>query len=49
MRTVQERFSPRGRLGDDEDLKGAVAPLASDAGTHITGQVLAVDGGVSAV
>ena len=41
--------APLGRLGDDEDLKGAVALFASDAGKHVTGQVLAVDGGVSAV
>jgi gluconate 5-dehydrogenase len=41
--------APLGRLGDDEDLKGAVLLFASDAGKHITGQVLAVDGGVSAV
>ncbi len=41
--------APLNRLGDDEDLKGAVALFASDAGKHITGQTLAVDGGVSAV
>ncbi|MYN03891.1 SDR family NAD(P)-dependent oxidoreductase [Pseudoduganella sp. DS3] len=41
--------APLNRLGGDEDLKGAVALFASDAGRHITGQVLAVDGGVSAV
>jgi gluconate 5-dehydrogenase len=41
--------APLGRLGDDEDLKGAVLLFASDAGKHITGQVLAVDGGVTAV
>lgn len=40
---------PLGRLGDDEDLKGAALLFASDAGKHITGQILAVDGGVSAV
>jgi NAD(P)-dependent dehydrogenase (short-subunit alcohol dehydrogenase family) len=40
---------PLRRLGDDEDLKGAALLLASDAGKHITGQVIAVDGGVSAV
>jgi gluconate 5-dehydrogenase len=41
--------APLRRLGDDEDLKGAALLLASDAGKHITGQVIAVDGGVSAV
>ncbi len=40
---------PLRRLGDDEDLKGAALLLASDAGKHITGQLIAVDGGVSAV
>ena len=41
--------APLRRLGDDEDLKGLSLLLASDAGKHITGQYLAVDGGVSAV
>jgi gluconate 5-dehydrogenase len=41
--------SPLKRLGDDEDLKGTCLLFASDAGKHITGQWLAVDGGVSAV
>ena len=41
--------APLGRIGDDEDLKGATVLFASDAGKHITGQTLAVDGGVSAV
>ena len=41
--------APLKRLGDDDDLKGAVLLFASAAGKHITGQVLAVDGGVSAV
>lgn len=40
---------PLQRLGDEEDLKGAALLFASDAGKHITGQILAVDGGVSAV
>ncbi len=40
--------TPLRRLGDDEDLKGAVLLFASDAGKHISGQVLAVDGGFSA-
>ena len=41
--------APLGRLGDDEDLKGLCVLYASDAGKHITGQWLAVDGGVSVV
>lgn len=42
-------MAPLQRLGDDEDLKGATLLFASDAGKHITGQILAVDGGISAV
>ena len=41
--------APLNRLGDDEDLKGLTLLYASEAGKHITGQTLAVDGGVSAV
>jgi NAD(P)-dependent dehydrogenase (short-subunit alcohol dehydrogenase family) len=41
--------APLRRLGDDEDLKGTTLLFASDAGKHITGQWLAVDGGVSVV
>ena len=41
--------APLKRLGDDEDLKGVSLLFASAAGKHITGQWLAVDGGVSAV
>jgi NAD(P)-dependent dehydrogenase (short-subunit alcohol dehydrogenase family) len=41
--------APLQRLGGDEDLKGAALLFASDAGRHITGQILAVDGGVTAV
>jgi NAD(P)-dependent dehydrogenase (short-subunit alcohol dehydrogenase family) len=40
-------FAPLKRIGDDEDLKGAALLFASDAGQHITGQILAIDGGVS--
>lgn len=41
--------APLRRLGDDEDLKGLCLLYASDAGKHITGQWMAVDGGVSVV
>jgi NAD(P)-dependent dehydrogenase (short-subunit alcohol dehydrogenase family) len=40
---------PLRRVGDDEDLKGAAVLFVSDAGKHITGQVLAVDGGATAI
>lgn len=40
---------PLRRVGDHEGLKGAVLLLASDAGKHITGVLLPVDGGASAV
>jgi gluconate 5-dehydrogenase len=41
--------APLRRLGDDEDLKGLCLLFASDAGKHITGQWMAVDGGVSII
>jgi gluconate 5-dehydrogenase len=41
--------TPLQRLGDSEDLKGLCVLYASEAGKHITGQWLAVDGGVSVV
>jgi NAD(P)-dependent dehydrogenase (short-subunit alcohol dehydrogenase family) len=37
--------TPLHRMGNDEDLKGAVVYLASEASRHVTGQFIAVDGG----
>ena len=42
-------MAPLKRVGGPEDLKGVTALFASDAGAFITGQILAVDGGVTAV
>lgn len=41
--------APLRRVGGPEDLKGVIALLASDAGAFITGQIIAVDGGVRAM
>ena len=46
-----ERFeaqSPMGRVGRVEELVGPLLFLAGDASSFVTGQVLAVDGGISA-
>jgi NAD(P)-dependent dehydrogenase (short-subunit alcohol dehydrogenase family) len=39
---------PMGRAGEAEDLAGAVVFLASPAARYVTGDVLAVDGGMAA-
>lgn len=40
--------TPMGRLGQPEDLEGAVVYLASDAARFVTGHILYVDGGWTA-
>lgn len=41
--------TPLGKLGGDTDLMGPAVLLASDAGAHITGQTIVVDGGASII
>src|SRR5882672_1695851 len=44
-----KEWTPTRRLGNDEDLKGLAVLLASEAGRHINGQAIAVDGGSSVI
>jgi gluconate 5-dehydrogenase len=43
------RKAPLDRMGGPEDLKGITVLLASDASAFITGQIVAVDGGATAI
>ncbi|WP_142277452.1 SDR family NAD(P)-dependent oxidoreductase, partial [Mycobacterium timonense] len=42
------RSLPLGRVGDPDDINGAVLWLAGAASAYVTGQVFAVDGGMGA-
>ncbi|MFM8971742.1 MAG: SDR family NAD(P)-dependent oxidoreductase [Actinomycetota bacterium] len=47
--TWLRRHTPMGRGGDEHELDGALAFLASDASTFVTGQIVCVDGGWTSV
>ena len=41
------RAIPLGRIGQPDDLPGAIAFFASDDAAYVTGQVLSVSGGLT--
>ncbi len=49
IETMVVEHTPLGKLGGPNDLKGASILFASDAGGHITGQILAIDGGATVI
>ncbi|KAL5591767.1 hypothetical protein FOVSG1_010656 [Fusarium oxysporum f. sp. vasinfectum] len=46
-RAIWAKRTPYGRMGNPEELTGAVVLLASKAGSYITGADILVDGGIS--
>lgn len=44
-----EQRTPAGRWGDVAELGGAAVFLASDASSFVNGQIIYVDGGMTAV
>jgi NAD(P)-dependent dehydrogenase (short-subunit alcohol dehydrogenase family) len=44
-RTWIERNTPMRRPGEVKELDGAMALLASEAGSYITGETITIDGG----
>ncbi|PWN42717.1 NAD(P)-binding protein [Ceraceosorus guamensis] len=49
LKAKWEAYTPMGRMGDPQDLKGAIVYLASDASAFTTGQDIIVDGGYTAI
>jgi L-rhamnose 1-dehydrogenase len=47
LRARLEQGTPLGRLGQPDDLVGAMLYLASDAAAWVTGTLLVVDGGAT--
>lgn len=47
-RARMERATPMARLGQPEEIRGAVIYLASQASSYVTGAILSIDGGYAA-
>jgi 2-hydroxycyclohexanecarboxyl-CoA dehydrogenase len=47
LREAMRRAIPLGRIGNPDDLPGAIAFLASDDAAYVTGQVISVSGGLT--
>ncbi len=45
LKATWENLTPMGRMGEPEDLKGAIVYLCSDASAFTTGTDMLVDGG----
>lgn len=45
---TRNKFVPLGRKGDLKELKGLILYLVSDASSYVTGQIFAIDGGITA-
>lgn len=45
--TEMAALTPLRRIGNDQDFKGAAVYLASEASAYVTGQILAIDGGIT--
>lgn len=45
LKKTWESLTPMGRMGEPEDLAGAIVFLASDASSFMTGSEIRVDGG----
>jgi len=49
LKNTWEKLTPMGRMGNPEDLAGAIVFMASDASTFMTGSEIRVDGGYCAI
>jgi NAD(P)-dependent dehydrogenase (short-subunit alcohol dehydrogenase family) len=47
MKTQMATMIPMGRVGEPEDIAGAVMYFCSDASKFVTGQILSIDGGMT--